>query len=193
MEFTGERVVPWSEGMKDWAWVLDHHLHRYLWALGYCVDKYVTDLGCGAGYGTFILSFLAKDTIGIDISHEAVNFANEHFRALNLVYGYSPAEHNPNGADVYTCFEVLEHVDDPTPIVEQARKWKLGDAIFLGSIPVSDPGRFHKRVYTAEEIKTLVESWGHAEFFIQTADGYIYPEGMASLSDAKYVLFKLDL
>ncbi|GAF82580.1 unnamed protein product, partial [marine sediment metagenome] len=46
MEFTGERVVPWTRTMWRRPDLMRDHLARYSWALSYVTGKSVVDLGC---------------------------------------------------------------------------------------------------------------------------------------------------
>lgn len=170
LKFTGERCVPWDERMHEWSWVLQHHLHRYTWALGAVAGKEVVDLGCGTGYGSFILSFLAKSVIGIDISRDAVEFANSNFRADNLKFGLGDLTNvSIPHAQIYTCFEVLEHIEDPYLII---RNLPIGSTL-IWSIPVDDPGQFHRKVYSVLDILNTMQP---SDFFYQKSDGMIIPE-----------------
>jgi SAM-dependent methyltransferase len=200
LPFTGERVVPWADGMKHWAWVMDHHVERYRWALQQVVSKDVIELGCGAGYGTFMLSWLARIIAGWDISQEAIDFANKYFKSDNLFFHVADITNPPYGyapADVYVCFECLEHIDNPKRVMELAKETaELNgkEAVFLGSMPVNDPGQFHKRAYSKQDIINLVNSVGTAEFYYQGEDGDITPTwDWQPNQDPKYVLWRLEL
>ena len=52
-----ERWAPWSNGLP--AEVATAHVMRYAWALQFVEGKRVVDLGSGAGYGAFMLSWQA--------------------------------------------------------------------------------------------------------------------------------------
>jgi SAM-dependent methyltransferase len=105
-----ERLVPQVERGADRH--MPHHVGRYAWALRACEGRRVVDLGCGAGYGTVILSSFAGSVIGVDASREAVEAASRlypsvEYRAVNVQADPLPE------AEIGVCFEVLEHLDDP--------------------------------------------------------------------------------
>src|SRR3954470_12277271 len=68
-----ERLVPGVDRGADQH--MPHHVGRYTWALRACEGKEVVDLGCGAGYGTLILSSFARSSVGVDVSPEAIDTA----------------------------------------------------------------------------------------------------------------------
>jgi SAM-dependent methyltransferase len=105
-----ERLVPGADRGADQH--MPQHVARYAWALRAAEGKRVVDLGCGAGYGTIILSSFARSVIGLDVSEEAVEAARSmypsiDYRVANLVEDPLPE------ADLGICFEVLEHLDAP--------------------------------------------------------------------------------
>jgi O-antigen biosynthesis protein len=188
MEFTGERVVPWSIGMRGWTHVLQHHLARYTFALGYVSGRRVLDIGSGAGYGAFIMSFIAESVTGIDISAEAVDFARQRFNAAGLEYLCDDVEGalidavNFNfGVDAVTCFECLEHLNNPQGVIDMATSAGL---VFVWSVPVNDPGRFHRHVYTEAAARELVPG---SRIFYQSDAGLIVPENEATFAP-KYIV-----
>jgi 2-polyprenyl-3-methyl-5-hydroxy-6-metoxy-1,4-benzoquinol methylase len=111
-----ERISPRANRGPDPN--LPLHLSRYTWALPACEGKRVVDLGCGVGYGTVILSSFARDVVGVDVSSEAIETANElypsiDYRVTDLITGELP------DADVGVCFEVLEHLPQPEKALER--------------------------------------------------------------------------
>jgi len=82
MKFTGERAITRSFlGEKRFG----DHLVRYNFALPLCRNKKVLDLACGSGYGTFIISKVAKGVIGGDVSKETVDFCKKNIKMTILV------------------------------------------------------------------------------------------------------------
>lgn len=161
MNYTGERVVPWNLAMG--MTVMSCHVARYAWAVRHVFGGTVGDLGCGCGYGSFMLSWACRRVVGVDVSAEAVGFARAHFRADNLSFETgdvcAPLD---LGCDIYVAFEVLEHLDNPTVVRDHYRP-------LLWSIPVNEGSRFHKRAYSLSEIDALM---GEA-YWLQASNGYI--------------------
>lgn len=176
MEYTGERAIPWKSVVgKD---VMLPHLQRYTFAARYGWQKDIVDLGCGTGYGSYLLSMVAKSVHGVDLDPEAIQYAFTTFKAPNLRYGLDDITLGFPHGEVYTAFECLEHLDDPTSVLEMTRAGML-----IYSIPVEDGSRFHKRVYTVEEIEDVFGGY----IFYQDAEGTIVPKQMAWFAP-KYVV-----
>lgn len=187
LPFTGERCVPWADGMRQWAHVLRDHINRYAFTLPYVAGKSVCDVGCGTGYGAYLMSMVARDVSGFDVSADAVAFAHHNFGRDELMgrkgarfYESDATAWAMDGYDVYTCFEVLEHVDDPTLILRNIP----ATATLIWSVPIDDPGRFHRRVYSADAAFNLVPG---SEIYIQHVDGAIVESEQAGRS-AKYII-----
>ena len=181
LEFTGERVVPWSEGQKGWGWVLRDHLVRYNFVIPHIVGKTVRDLGCGTGYGSFLMSMIAEKVYGYDVE-EAVGFAKDHFKADNLKFYEKDVEkYRIPSTEILVCFEVMEHLNDPHVFAE---KLVANGPIVFWSVPVNDAGEFHKHVFTKESAEKLVPGSG---IWYQSEQGYIVPKTIANF-EPKYVI-----
>lgn len=110
-----ERLIPGHDAPGA---ELEHHVARYSWAFKFCEDKHVLDVGCGAGYGSFLLSWVAREVDAVDSDPVAIEVAREHYdrpryTVVDGTTGSLPA------AQVATCFEVLEHVEDPEHLCHQ--------------------------------------------------------------------------
>jgi SAM-dependent methyltransferase len=107
--WAAERLLPGEDAP---AQHMSQHASRYAWALRFCEGRRVVDLGCGVGYGTMMLSWVAGSAQGFDLSTDAVAKARElypgiSYATLDLVSDPLPA------AEIGVCFEVLEHLEDP--------------------------------------------------------------------------------
>lgn len=161
--YTGERAVPWNP--QTGGRIMHHHAIRYAWAIQYVAKRAVVDLGCGTGYGSFMLSWSARSVLGVDNDKESITAARERFTADNLRYRVGNLTKRLPGAEVYVAFEFLEHIEDPVAPLAKI------DALLVWSIPVNVGGPFHKRTYTVQEAIDLVGG----EIYIQTENGLIYP------------------
>jgi SAM-dependent methyltransferase len=186
MEYTGERVVPWAEGVG--ANVLACHVARYAWAVGRTYGKRVVDLGCGTGYGSFMMSWGARSVVGVDVDTETVLWANAWFGGEKVRFAEVDLQSEPAvtemvaayPADVYVAFEVLEHLR-PELVLRQCRP-------LLWSMPVGDASRYHRAVYSVDEIDALMERarMPVGQFF-QAEWGGIAPRGVAWF-EPRYVI-----
>jgi len=109
--FMQERFVPgtWS-ALSAWE-----HYPRYLFAKTFASGKRVLDFGCGSGYGTALLATSGADVLGLDISSDALSWAQAHHRHPSLRFAHTD---KANAAaiglfDLITCFEVIEHLSEP--------------------------------------------------------------------------------
>ena len=82
LEFTGERFTP--ECVRE-IWY--EHVHRYAFAQGLAKDKRVLDAACGEGYGSHLLSQVAKSVLGVDIDDKTIAHARSRYgRQRNLSF-----------------------------------------------------------------------------------------------------------
>jgi len=162
LPFTGERCVP--EHMSGQIKTYQHHMARYNFALMYARNKRVLDAACGSGFGTNLLYDVASLICGVDISKEAYAYAQERYNGTFVVCDLN--KYIPAGPfDIVISFETIEHLDDPNKFIENVIK--VSNA-FLFSIPINDPSKFHKTVYSVYEIKNLFGKYfDHVDWFSQ--------------------------
>lgn len=110
-KYTQERLVM----TEDWdPQTVTEHVHRYVMAQQLVKNTVVLDAACGTGYGSGILAEHAKKVYGIDISREAVSYAQTHYARENIDFLQMSIEHLdfPDAFfDVVVSFETIEHVD----------------------------------------------------------------------------------
>lgn len=154
-EPTGERFLP--EFWGTWALGAEHHA-RYRLAAQLAAGRTVLDAGCGVGWGAaLLLDAGARSATGIDISSEAIadararepraSFAVGDLRALPL---------SDRRFDLITCFEAIEHVEDPQRALDELARMLAPGGVLLVSSPnprVYPPGNpYHVREFAPEEL-----------------------------------------
>jgi len=107
-----ERLIPGEDAPGA---ELEQHVARYAWAFRFCEGKHVLDVGCGAGYGSFLLSWVAREVDAVDRDPEAIAMATATYPGPRFAVADGTGDILPK-ADVATCFEVLEHVEDPAAL-----------------------------------------------------------------------------
>ena len=179
LNYTGERAIPWNGAVG--VNVMTHHIKRYAWATSYAWQKSVADLGCGVGYGAYMLSWVSRSVIGCDIDHRAIAYANDTFRAGNLRYETLDISEGVPRVQVYTAFEVIEHLDDPLPMLTMIDE--VGGAL-VWSIPINSNTIWHRQVYNEGDIVSLMDG---STFYYQGAGGEIVLAESAQFSPV-YIL-----
>lgn len=158
--YTGERVVPWNQGCVNQI-----HLHsrRYAWALQFVPGADVVDLGCGCGYGSFMLSWVAGQVTGLDICAEAIAFAKQMFEANNLSFQQADASNGrlPD-AQVYVAMEFLEHLRNPQVLIDSLQ------SRLVWSLPLNDASKFHEHAYAIGEARAMMG--GHIWYQLASGD-----------------------
>ena len=87
-------------------------------------NKKILDIGCGGGILSEAMAKKGADVTGIDVSAEVINIAQQHAKQNNLTICYqlisaeALAQQQPEHFDVITCMELLEHVPDPSSIIQ---------------------------------------------------------------------------
>lgn len=153
LRWTGERYVPWVGGEA----IHYEHLHRYRFAKEFVKGKKVLDLGCGEGYGSFMLSEDAGFVVGVDIDPECVRHASSKYSGGNLRFVEGSITDVPDGRDSYdviVCFEVLEHIDGHNQLMDEVKRLLKPDGVFIVSTPdkrtYSDQPDYHNPFHVKE-------------------------------------------
>lgn len=173
----GERqVAPELTGIRR------DHVARYEFAAKSLPSgSRVLDVACGVGYGAFILAEAGHTVVAVDRDGEAIAYAREHYAHERITYYRSDATEMDGVLDglifdAVTCFETIEHLEDPAPFLKELRRLS---PLLLASVPNEAvfPHRgviaFHHRHYRPHEFKALIEEAG---FEIEAWHGQAGPE-----------------
>lgn len=163
----GERqVAPTVDGIRA------DHVKRYEWAARtLAASSRVVDFACGVGYGTRILLRAGHKPIGYDIDDEALAYARQHYQGSGGIPQFKRMDGNEPGelpeSDAAVCFETIEHLEDPRPLLKALRK---AAPVLLASVPNEavmpyepEPGivyAYHFRHYTHDELNALLAECG---------------------------------
>jgi 2-polyprenyl-3-methyl-5-hydroxy-6-metoxy-1,4-benzoquinol methylase len=155
-----ERFIP--EAMQE-ELIAAEHVARYEWAASLAPGRRVLDAGCGTGYGAAILAEGGADhVLGVDLAAAVVDAARARETAR---LGFDHADiarlpHADASFDLVTCFEVIEHVPEPSAVLgELARVLAPGGVLAISSpnanrYPPGNP--HHVREFTTSEFRALL-------------------------------------
>lgn len=158
--FTGERLLA---GDPLFAGDLSRHIAAYRLAQARVRGRRVLDAGCGDGYGTDLLAQAAATAVGVDRAAATVAVATGRYRRPNLVYRVCELTRLTDLGerfDVVCSFQVIEHLAEPRPFLDQVR----GVLEPGGCLMVTTPNRltsvvpnpYHVHEYVAEELRALL-------------------------------------
>lgn len=130
-------------------------------------EKKVLDVGCGGGILSESLAQRGADVTGIDMGDAPLSVARLHQleSGLSINYQKSTAEdfakNNENTFDIVTCLEMLEHVPDPSSVINACAKMvKPGGAVFFSTIN-RNPKAFLLAIVGAEYVLRMLPRGTH--------------------------------
>lgn len=166
---TGERMVPeLYRSETDYILYL-RHLFAYQTAVGRLEpEDAVLDIGCGAGYGTRLLSNHARHVTGVDVSAGAVAAAAAAYGSNTcafMAYDGTRLPFADGQFDAATSFQTIEHVQDDQGFVAEAARVLKPGAPFVLTTPNRSTrlregqrpwNRFHVREYSAAQLASVL-------------------------------------
>lgn len=176
-ELTGEKSNSKRRGWfkrGHYAWLarfapryfLTHHpARKYHLETAKLAKGYFCDLGCGIGNCAAIYAaYSHKDAVGIDISNEAINFANREKDRLELknvryiISQITQTQFADNTFDSAYLGQVLEHVADEHTVLNEARRILKPGGRLIVTVPDGDklPSPYHVRTYNRHTVELLL-------------------------------------
>ncbi len=135
--------------------------------LGQLAGKKVLDVGCGGGILSEAMAQRGADVSGIDMGEAPLKVAKLHGLESGVKINYRQitvealAEEMPESFDLVTCMEMMEHVPDPSSVVNAcARLLKPGGRLFLSTLN-RNPKSYLFAILGAERILKLVPNGTH--------------------------------
>lgn len=162
MDFSGERLIPNLPELKH---LFQEHIVRYMFASKFVSSKSVLDVGCGTGYGTFLLSKKnAIKTIGIDNSKKAIEYCKKNYKNKNLIFKVEDCIKTTfpsQNFDVLTSFELIEHLEQPIKFLKEAKRILKKDGLLILSTPnkltYPSGNPFHFNEFTEKKLVNLLK------------------------------------
>jgi 2-polyprenyl-6-hydroxyphenyl methylase / 3-demethylubiquinone-9 3-methyltransferase len=134
---------------------------------GGLAGKSVLDVGCGGGILSEAMAAAGATVTGIDLSEKALAVAKLHqlesgsLVDYRLIAAEAMAQEQPQGFDVVTCMELLEHVPEPASTVAAcARLARNGGKVFCSTIN-RNPKAYLFAIIGAEYLLELLPKGTH--------------------------------
>ncbi|GEM_PF-1224158 len=160
-----ERAVP---GLTS-NFLMREAQSRYLWVKDRLRSgSIVLDAATGTGYGANMLSSKADKVLGVDISKDAVAFAQKKYKKKGLEFKVLDVN-KMSVKDKFTdvvAFEMIEHLDNPGKFLKNVLKVLEPNGYFYVSTPNTErlghkelQSPFHVKEYNGEELYRLLSKY----------------------------------
>jgi 2-polyprenyl-6-hydroxyphenyl methylase/3-demethylubiquinone-9 3-methyltransferase len=139
----------------------------YIDQIGSLAGKKVLDVGCGGGILSESMARRGAEVTGIDMGAAPLKVAKLHGLESGVSVHYQQitaeemAQAHPESFDIVTCMEMLEHVPDPSSIVNAcAAMVKPGGFVFFSTLN-RNPKSYLFAILGAERLLKLVPPGTH--------------------------------
>jgi SAM-dependent methyltransferase len=140
--FLANKDFIYPDGKPDiFTYVMPRTL--FFWALGFYgfrpANRRALDVGCGVGIMVRYLEFLGFDAEGVEISSWAVDYARNQLGLRSVRAGTVYDMHYSDGSfGLVTLVHVLEHVDDPVPLIRELFRILEPGGVLYVEVPSSE-------------------------------------------------------
>ena len=106
-------------------------------ALDFNTSQRILEVGCGNGNVSRGIASMGYQVLGVDIDKESIELARSNNPLPNLDFRAEAAENlKEHGSfDAIVCTEVLEHLDDPTVVVNYVKDNLRSGGLFVSTVP----------------------------------------------------------
>jgi SAM-dependent methyltransferase len=137
-------------------------LSRYVWAVPFCYDKDVLDVGCTYGTGAAYVARFAKSVTAVDSRDE---FDSRNFKALVNFTHMDFSEELPTGKfDTILCIESYQRINRPDKLMENIAESLTPGGTLIFTVPAADRSIDMERktqltkVFSFDDVKKIVST-----------------------------------
>lgn len=137
-------------------------IHRYAFAQRFCWKKDVLDAAAKEGFGSQVISWVAKSVTLADIDHVAIKRAvkNGGYACPAEFFVMDFDKELPDKMfDTIVSFETIEHVSDPEFFVRNMAEHLKEGGYLVFSVPHLIANRLHKTLFDEEKIRALISKY----------------------------------
>lgn len=163
LEDTGERLIPSLHSDKI---IYGEHMGRYTSIINSVKKKTVLDIACGTGYGSQFIAKHAAHVYGVDISEEAIKYAEKNYPAKNLTYKVGDGNQIPlkdGVVDAVVSMETIEHIEDQETFLSEVKRVLKPGGNFYVSTPNDKEypkgNHFHVREHNPRSLEKLLKKY----------------------------------
>jgi 2-polyprenyl-3-methyl-5-hydroxy-6-metoxy-1,4-benzoquinol methylase len=163
----------------------EFHKDRYLFARDTLKkaglsNARVLDSACGTGYGSAILKEVVSEVQGVDISQDAVDYANQKYGSSSICFKQADVTQmkslGEGSFDAAVSFETIEHISEPLKFLENLHGLLKNNGIVIISTPNKwGPTRDHHFDYDYPLFRK------HLEKFFTIENMYVQNSGCMDL------------
>lgn len=131
------------------------------------------DVGCGVGMMLKVMQFFDMDVTGIEQSEWAVEYCRKHLHIENVQCGtLTEAHYASDHFGMIALVHILEHLDDPVPILKEVFRVLAPGGIVYGEVPFSEKLKDyalydHYWFYNEPALKYLLSCIGFRDILIK--------------------------
>jgi len=153
-----EEKIYIPRGMEERKPLFLRHILHYEYIIDYIKNKKVLDVGCGNGYGSYLMSKYAKEVIGIDISSKCIKYAEKNYKRENLKFILMDAlELDKNFSsqffDIIVAMEFIEHLNNPLKFLKIAYELLKERGGLILSTPNKEARKIKSKPWNPEHVQ----------------------------------------